>query len=248
MRMDQNVFKIITHQLSMPFEEIQFNFQDIHKEPGSNGLMQILIADISLVFGNFLENHDTNRFAHLSGDISLSRNALAFLMMLDGIPVINQGQEQRYSGANDPYNREPVWTSDYNTDAELYQWIARLNQVRSFIIGEDCTYASSKASVIFNSTHAIGMKKADAITVATNAGLGASKTNITLAQSNTGYSPSNYYIDVLSCDLYKTTGNGSLNLELGSEPKIFYPAKALRAAGWECEKLGTSIASRLSGE
>ncbi|KAJ4388641.1 hypothetical protein N0V93_006100 [Gnomoniopsis smithogilvyi] len=194
------------------------------------------MKNVSLVFGNFLENHDTDRFAHLSGDMALTRNALAFMMMLNGMPVINQGQEQHYSGANDPYNREPIWTSDYNTDSELYQWITRLNLFRSFAITEDDTYSSSKAGVIFNNTHAIGMKKANVVTVATNVGLGGSKTNITLTQKTTGYSPSDYYVDVLSCDLYRTTSNGSLNIELGSEPKIFYPAKAIRAAGWECEK------------
>lgn len=195
-------------------------------------------ADVSLIFGNFLENHDTDRFAHLSGDMSLTKNAHALMMMLDGIPVINQGQEQRYSGANDPYNRQPVWDSDYNTDSELYQWIARLNKFRTFAINEDDSYMSSRASVVFNNTHIIGLKKGGAVTLATNVGLGASKANITLTQGMTGYEAARTYVDVLSCEKFKTTRKGSLNIELGSEPKIFYPAKALKEAGFECEKPG----------
>lgn len=200
--------------------------------------------DITLVFGNFLENHDTDRFAHLSGDMALTRNALAFMMMLDGMPVINQGQEQRYSGSNDPNNRQPLWSSGYKTNSELYQWIAKLNHIRTFAIAEDETYSSAKANVIFNNTHVIGMKKANAITVATNVGLGTSRANITLTQRMTGYSASKDYVDVLSCEKFKTTGNGSLNIEVGSEPKIFYSAKALRTAGWECEKTSKSIISQ----
>lgn len=173
--------------------------------------------------------------------MALTRNALTLIMMMDGMPVVNQGQEQHYSGAGDPYNRQPLWRSDYKTDTELYQWIAKLNHIRAFVVAEDEAFTSSKANIVFNSTHVIAMKKADAVTISTNAGLGAGRTNITLTQKMTGYRASQDYVDVSSCDIYKTTGNGSLNIDLGSEPKIFYPATALEVAGWECEKTGNSI-------
>lgn len=163
------------------------------------------------------------------------------MMMMDGIPVIYQGQEQRYSGANDPYNREPVWKSGYSTQSELYEWIAKLNRFRNFAIDTDDTYVSSRASVILNSTHIIVMKKGNAITIATNVGLGASKSNVTLTQKMTGFYPSTTYMDVLRCEAYETTKNGSLNIELGSEAKILYPAVALESAGFECENIGKCI-------
>lgn len=162
-------------------------------------------------------------------------------MMLDGMPVINQGQEQFYSGANDPNNRLPVWDSEYNTDSELYQWIAKLNEIRTFAINGDDSYMSSRASVVFNNTHVIGLKKGNAVTLATNVGLGANKANITLTQGMTGYEAGKTYVDVLSCEKFKTTRTGSLNIELGSEPKIFLPAKVLKEAGFECEKPGKFI-------
>lgn len=168
----------------------------------------------------------------------MTKNAHAFLMSLDGMPVVNQGQEQRYSGANDPYNRLPLWDSDYNTKSELYQWIAKLNKFRTLAIKEDESFISSKASVIFNNTHIIGLKKGNAVTIATNVGLGASKTNITLTQEMTGYDASKTYVDVLGCEKYKTTRKGSLNIEVGSDPKILFPAKALKETGWKCGKKG----------
>jgi alpha-amylase len=53
--------------------------------------------------------------------MSLAKNAAAFTIMADGIPIIYAGQEQHYNGGADPANREAVWSSGYNTNAELYK-------------------------------------------------------------------------------------------------------------------------------
>lgn len=57
----------------------------------------------------------------------LLSNAMTFNFMSDGIPIVYYGQEQSFTGAGDPYNREPLWTSNYaQTDA--YKLIQSLNQ------------------------------------------------------------------------------------------------------------------------
>lgn len=159
-------------------------------------------------------------------------------MMMDGMPVINQGQEQRYSGAGDPHNREPLWTSGYDTDAKLYQWIATLNSVRTMTIGADEGFVSTKASVIFNNTHIIAMKKGAAITIATNVGTGGVGSQITLTQKASGAGNLMKYVDVLSCDEFKSTGNGSLIIDMGSEARVILPAETVQETGFKCEKPG----------
>ena len=65
----------------------------------------------STLMGTFLENHDNPRFPAGTQDMSLVKNALAFTTLGDGIPVIYQGQEQHFSGGDDPGCREALWLS-----------------------------------------------------------------------------------------------------------------------------------------
>lgn len=105
-----------------------------------------------------MENHDNPRFAsyvpephalpndrdineiRYTEDMSLAKNAAAFTVMADGIPIIYAGQEQHYDGGSDPANREAVWLSGYNTDAELYKLIAKANAIRSQAIWKNSGY------------------------------------------------------------------------------------------------------------
>jgi alpha-amylase len=43
-------------------------------------------SDTTLL-GTFMENHDNPRFPSLTSDISLTKNAIAFTMLSDGIPI-----------------------------------------------------------------------------------------------------------------------------------------------------------------
>lgn len=76
--------------------------------------------------------------------MSLAKNAAAFTVMADGIPIIYAGQEQHYNGGADPANREAVWLSGYNTDAELYKLIAKANAIRSQAIAKNSRYITYK--------------------------------------------------------------------------------------------------------
>jgi alpha-amylase len=46
--------------------------------------------DISLL-GNFVDNHDVKRFLNEQRDSTLLRNALTYIFMADGIPILYQG-------------------------------------------------------------------------------------------------------------------------------------------------------------
>lgn len=79
-----------------------------------------------------------------TSDMSLAKNAIAFVILSDGIPIVYAGQEQHYSGGNDPGNREATWLSGYNTGAELYQFIASANAIRKYAISQDSEYLTYK--------------------------------------------------------------------------------------------------------
>lgn len=94
----------------------------------------------STLCGIFLDNHDQNRFLNATQNPIRIQNALVYLMFSDGIPILYMGTEQNFTGnpnviygASDPWNREPLWRSNYDRSKWIFQYIAQLNQIRSFI-------------------------------------------------------------------------------------------------------------------
>lgn len=76
--------------------------------------------------------------------MSLAKNAAAFTIMADGTPTIYAGREQHYNGGADPANREAVWSSGYNTNAELHKLIVTTNSIRSYAISKRSKYITYK--------------------------------------------------------------------------------------------------------
>jgi alpha-amylase len=170
-------------------------------------------ADTTLL-GSFTENHDVPRFANYTSDMSLAKNAIAFTILADGIPIIYAGQEQHYSGGNTPYEREATWLSGYDTGATLYAWVASLNQIRNQAIYKDSTYLTYKASPVYSDTSTIVMRKGNAgyqiIGVFSNLGSGGSSYALTLTSSETGFNASQAIVEVMGCMSYTTDSSGNL--------------------------------------
>lgn len=83
------------------------------------------------LLGTFIENHDNTRFLNEQPDRVVYRNALAFVLLSTGIPIIYYGAEQEYAGGNDPACREPLWTSGFVTGGATFALIQRANALRS---------------------------------------------------------------------------------------------------------------------
>jgi alpha-amylase len=81
--------------------------------------------------GTFIDNHDNARWLSNKDDKSLLKNALAYVILARGIPIVYYGTEQGYAGGNDPENREDLWRSNFDTDADLYKAISLLSAARS---------------------------------------------------------------------------------------------------------------------
>lgn len=87
-----------------------------------------LFKDVT-VLGNFLDNHDFQRFLNLSPHTTLLMNAITYIILGQGIPIIYYGTEQLLHGGNDPENREALWPN-YNTSTKMYKYIKAIANFR----------------------------------------------------------------------------------------------------------------------
>ena len=203
-------------------------------------------ADTTLL-GSFLENHDNPRFPSLTSDVSLIKNAIAFTMLADGIPIIYYGQEQEFAGGSVPNNREAFWTSGYSTSSPLYSHISTLNKLRRQAISRSSTYATYQASTVYNDTSTIVMRKGNTgyqiVGVFSNKGSSGASYSLTLASSATGFSPSQNVIEVLGCTKTTTDSKGNLLVSMASGlPRIFYSEAQLSGSGL-CSNPSSSTSS-----
>jgi len=179
--------------------------------------------DISLL-GSFSENHDNARFPSQQGDIAQAANVITFTMIADGIPILYQGQEQHYDargGANDPYNREALWFSGYNTDAQLYKLVASLNKARKNAIRNDPSFLTTAANPIYTDTTTIAVKKGKLMTVLSNKG--SSGSNYT-QPIRSYYQSGSSVTELLSCTKYTSDSGSYINVPMSAGmPRVFYP-------------------------
>jgi len=82
------------------------------------------------LLGTFIDNHDQARFLSQQKDLTLYENAIAYTLLSAGIPIIYYGTEQGFNGGNDPYNREPLWTTNFRNTTRLYKFISKVNDYR----------------------------------------------------------------------------------------------------------------------
>lgn len=86
-------------------------------------------------------------------------NALTFLFMADGIPIVYYGMEQGFTGGSDPANREALWPSGYANSTGV-QIITTLNNLRNWMIkmdaGQTPTSKQDTLDIIGTNTLQIG--------------------------------------------------------------------------------------------
>ncbi|KAL2868005.1 alpha-amylase [Aspergillus lucknowensis] len=182
----------------------------------------------------FSENHDIARFASMKDDITLAKNILTFTLLFDGIPMIYQGQEQHFSGARDPLNREALWLSSYNTSSPLYNLIATLNKLRKHAIQIDPEYyINAQTYPIYRGSSEMAFRKGreGRHVVMVLSTQGSQSGAYTIRMMN-GYQPSYVVRDVLTCRTWKVNDMGELRLDMDKgEPRVLFPEELMRGSG-----------------
>ncbi|KAJ0418766.1 glycoside hydrolase superfamily [Aspergillus carlsbadensis] len=186
------------------------------------------------LLGNIIENHDNARFPSYTQDMSQAKSVLAFLFLTDGIPIVYAGQEQHYSGQNDPYNREPVWWAGYNKNAELYKFLASTNAVRKLAIQKDSNWLTARNIPFYNDAHHIAMRKgsggSQVLTLLTN--YLDNTAAYTFDLYNHGYSNGANLVELYTCISVSVGSNGAIPVPMTSGlPRVLVPASWVAGSG-----------------
>lgn len=116
----------------------------------------------------FMENHDCPRFTHdTNSDPNVVMNALAWTILTDGIPLIYYGQEQSFSGGDDPGCREAMWASEFKI-TRLYKFISQLNQVRKLCWAAG--FGTNLSAPLYTDVNIIVVQKGPVLLVLSNQG------------------------------------------------------------------------------
>ncbi|KAI9717591.1 MAG: hypothetical protein M1828_007152 [Chrysothrix sp. TS-e1954] len=202
-----------------------------------NGIntMKSTCADTTLL-GSFMENHDQPRFPSYTSDMALAKNAIAFTMLANGIPIVYEGQEQHYAGGAVPNDREAVWLSGYSTSSPLYLHVAALNQIRNRAVEQNDTYLDYMAYPVYSDDTTVAMRKGfdgnQIIGIFTNRGASGGDSTLSLPASDTGFASNEKVLEILSCTSVTCDGSGTLDIPMSSGlPRIYYPSSQLSNSG-----------------
>lgn len=130
----------------------------------------------STLHGVWTENHDNPRIASHNTDLSIAKNALAWTVLMEGIPIVYQGQEQHLDGGDDPYCREAMWLDEnggMDRTAPLYKYARHLNRIRRWAITYS-RFATKKTGVLNYNDSQIALRRGVVRWILTYAGVGQS--------------------------------------------------------------------------
>ncbi|KAL6243114.1 hypothetical protein RBB50_010214 [Rhinocladiella similis] len=182
----------------------------------------------STVLGNFLDNHDQARFASKTGsNITNDMNALTFTMLTPGIPIIYYGFEQRLQGEKDPENRAPLWSSGYNTEAPLYQLLAKLNAIKNIARSSDTKsfFDEDLGHVLAVSNTTLACQRGPLVIVVSKAQPDNDNNTTGIQLPRSTFIEGTRLIDLIGCEATTTAGvDGSFTvLQETTMPQIWAP-------------------------
>ncbi|KAJ5167850.1 alpha-amylase [Penicillium canariense] len=195
-------------------------------------VMKLACPDVTALV-SFSENHDVQRIANMTEDISLAKNIVTFTLLFDGVPMIYQGQEQHFNGSGTPWNREALWLSGYNTGTELYKLIATMNGIRKHACTLNADYVDTKTHSIFWSGSEMAFSKGvegrQLIMLLNNQGIQGKPYTLTLPVT---YNAGIEVTDVVSCQTYWVNNLGQLLVDMDKgEPRVFFPTQLMGGSG-----------------
>ncbi|KAI1118100.1 glycoside hydrolase superfamily [Nemania sp. NC0429] len=203
---------------------IYYPMNNFYQQKGSSQALVDMHDQISSAFpdpsalGTFLDNHDNPRWLNSKNDMSLLKNALAYVILARGIPIVYYGTEQAYAGGADPANREDLWRSGFNTTSDIYQAISRLSGARKSAGGlaaDDQTHL-----YVADTAYAWSRAGGDLVVLTTNGGLGTTGNHCFNAQV-----PNGKWNNVFSTGSYSSDSSGNVCISVtNGEPVVLLAA------------------------
>ncbi|KAK5631468.1 hypothetical protein RRF57_007182 [Xylaria bambusicola] len=203
---------------------IYYPMNRFYQQTGSSQDMVDMHNQISSAFpdpsalGTFLDNHDNARWLNTKNDLALLKNALAYVILSRGIPIVYYGTEQAYVGGADPANREDLWRSGFNTDSEMYQAISKLSAARKSAGG---LAADDHAHLyVVDTAYAWSRADGDLVVLTTNSGSGFNGEHCFNSQV-----PNGKWNDSFGSGSYTADGSGNVCVTVSNgEPVVLLAA------------------------
>ncbi|KAF2279782.1 glycoside hydrolase [Westerdykella ornata] len=218
---------------------VYYPMNSFYQQKGSAETLVDMLATIDTTFpdpaalGTFLDNHDNPRWLNQKNDTSLLKNALAFVILSRGIPIVYYGTEQGYAGGADPANREDLWRSSFNSESDLYQTIKRLLRAKNLAGG----LSANDMVNLYVTGNAYAWSRADGnlIVLTTNTGKGSSGKHCFDTKR-----PNKQWSSVFGGNTSSSDGNGNICLDVtNGEPIVLLSA----TGGTNPEASGTAPTS-----
>ncbi|KAJ7079507.1 glycoside hydrolase family 13 protein [Mycena crocata] len=237
------------YELITAFASTSGNLSALQATPALASLAPASAAKGAVLSAAFLENHDQPRFPSYTMDSALTKNAMTWPFVGDGMPIMYYGQEQGYQGGGDPSNREALWLSGYETNKPFVAHVKSLNAVRKLAIAGNDSFLTSVASWIYQpNPSTLMLSKPPLLTLLTNIG-----TNGTIQPTWTIpaglYAPNTTLVDALACATLTVDGGGGPTVVQAHAglPQVLIPAKMLSKAGGACPTLAVGSSGAKSG-
>lgn len=146
--------------------------------------------------------------------------------------MIYQGQEQGFSGAGVPSNREALWTSSFSTTSPLYQFIKRMNTIRHHAITVNPDYLSYQSHVIYSDNSTIAYRKgAEGRQIVSVLPSGGEQTGEYQMDLPTAFTTGTLVTDVVQCRNYTVNQYGQLTLQMGGGlPHVLFPSAKMNGS------------------
>lgn len=202
------------YKLLNAFQERQ-TMRNIHDGVTAN---MAAFQDVS-VLGNFLDNHDNPRFLSKNSDYNTLKNALAYIIFAEGIPIIYYGTEQGFNGNGDPNNRESLWPH-YNTNSDLYRFTGQLASFRS---KQGSSLWESKQIERYVDDQFFAFTRNNVFVATTNSDNSLSRT-ITYHP----YQDGTVLQNLLDSNDKVTVNGGKFTVSMNALPKVYSPASSLQ--------------------
>jgi alpha-amylase len=146
--------------------------------------------------------------------------------------TVYQGQEQHFSGNGTPFNREPVWSSNYDTTAPLYTLTAQLNALRNLAIKLSPNYVTNIADQILVDVNHLCLRKGPTGSQIVFCINNQSSKGPSYQLSVGGFAPNDRVVEILNCTTTTASAGGNITAYMGAgEPKVFFLESALNGSG-----------------
>jgi glycosidase len=207
--------QFFTYQSSFKDTSVLGNFMYVHEFSKTD----ITYIQTCVTVRMCSDNHDNPRFLNALNDQVAYQNALVFVLLSEGIPIIYYGTESAFNGGNDPYCREPLWPTNYNGNSTslgdfLRTVISYRKQAQVWSNSQIQRYSDDSFYAFTRGTTFVAL---------TNVGNGGAQQQRTITYHP--YSNGQKLCNVFQCNDCVTVENASFDVTLDNGyPKIYDPS------------------------